>query len=82
MSYAALIRHTRVYREAFEEGQQEEIAKIIVRQLKKKCGQEVSEETRVQIESLSLKTLQDLSEALLDFTSLTDLQPWLDTRAI
>lgn len=36
MSYAALIRHTRVYREAFEEGQQEEIAKIIVRLLKKK----------------------------------------------
>lgn len=90
MSYAALIRHTRVYREAFEEGRQEErqkvqqkqIAKLIVRLLKKKFGQEVCEETRARLESLSLETLQDLGEALLDFTSLTDLQPWLDARAI
>ncbi|RUS99284.1 hypothetical protein DSM106972_077260 [Dulcicalothrix desertica PCC 7102] len=45
-------------------------------------GQQVSEEARAQIESLPLPTLETLSEDLLDFTSLDNLQPWLDARAI
>ncbi|BDA68343.1 hypothetical protein RIVM261_021930 [Rivularia sp. IAM M-261] len=82
MSYTALIKHTRVYQEAREEGREEQAVNLIVRLLKKRFGQEVSLETRAQIESLSLPTLETLSEDLLDFTSFVDLQPWLDARTI
>ncbi len=74
------LKETRVYQEAREEGLEEGHANLIVRQLKKRFGQEVSEEMRAQIESLPLATLENLGEALLDFTSLADLQPWLDAQ--
>ncbi len=38
----------------------------------------ISEEIRARLTSLSLAKLEDLSEALLDFTSLVDLQDWLE----
>jgi hypothetical protein len=38
---------------------------------------ELSVETRASISALLLPVLEDLSEALLDFTSLADLQVWL-----
>ncbi|GJD17238.1 hypothetical protein RIVM261_021940 [Rivularia sp. IAM M-261] len=72
------IKETRVYQEAREE----QAVNLIARLLKKRFGQEVSLETRAQIESLPLPTLETLSEDLLDFTSLDDLQPWLDARTI
>lgn len=69
-------KQTRVYQEI----QEEAAVNLIVRQLKKKFGQELSEETHAQIESLPLDTLHNLIEALLDFTCLDDLQPWLDAQ--
>lgn len=92
MSYTALIKHTRVYQEAFEEGRQEgleqrleqgrkqEAADGIFRLLKKRFGQDLSEEMLARISSLPLPTLRRLTEDLLDFNSLADLQPWLDTH--
>jgi predicted transposase/invertase (TIGR01784 family) len=74
------LKGTRVYEEAKEEGGEEAIAKVIFRLLKKRFGQELSEETRTQITSLPLPTLESLTEALLDFNSLSDLQPWLDAQ--
>jgi predicted transposase YdaD len=74
------LKETRVYQEAKEEGREQEAANLIIRQLKKRFGQELSEEMRAQIESLPLPTLENLSEALLDFTSLANLQPWLEAQ--
>jgi hypothetical protein len=36
---------------------------------------------RSRLASLSLPILEDLSEALLDFTTLTDLEAWLAEQA-
>ncbi len=71
------LKETRVYREIKDEGRQEEAANLITRQLTKRFG-ELSEEMRSSIYGLSLPILEDLSEAFLDFTSLTDLQSWLE----
>lgn len=70
------LKQTRVYQEA----QEEQTVNLIFRQLKKRFGDSLSEEMRAQIESLPLPTLENLSEALLDFNSLDDLQPWLEAQ--
>lgn len=62
------LKQTRVYREIKEEA----TVNLVVRQLTKRFG-EISEEMRQRISSLPLPVLEDLSEALLDFTSVTDL---------
>ncbi|MDJ0619984.1 MAG: Rpn family recombination-promoting nuclease/putative transposase [Calothrix sp. MO_192.B10] len=63
--------------EGIQEGRQEAIVNIVLRLLTKRFGQ-LSEEMRFSISSLPLPVLEDLSEALLDFTSLADLQSWLE----
>ncbi|BAY22349.1 hypothetical protein NIES2100_21120 [Calothrix sp. NIES-2100] len=76
------LKQTRVYREIKEEGREEGrevMANAISRQLTKRLG-ELSEEMQSKISGLSLPVLADLSEALLDFTSLTDLSSWLEAR--
>ncbi|MEH1971186.1 DUF4351 domain-containing protein [Nostoc sp.] len=55
------------------------MANAIFRQLIKRFGK-LSEEMRSSISGLSLPVLADLSEALLDFTNLVDLQSWLKGR--
>ncbi|MCC5630517.1 Rpn family recombination-promoting nuclease/putative transposase [Nostoc sphaeroides CHAB 2801] len=71
------LKETRVYREIKEEGREEATANLILRQLTKRFG-ELSEEIRSSISGLPLPVLEDLGEALLDFTSLADLQVWLE----
>ncbi|QFS46460.1 Rpn family recombination-promoting nuclease/putative transposase [Nostoc sphaeroides] len=73
------LKETRVYREIKEEGREEATANLILRQLTKRFG-ELSEEIRSSISGLPLPVLEDLGEALLDFTSLADLQVWLEAR--
>jgi predicted transposase YdaD len=80
------LKETRVYREIKEEGRvegrvegREVMANAISRQLTKRFGG-MSEEMRLQISGLPLPVLEDLSEALLDFTQLADLQAWLEAR--
>jgi predicted transposase YdaD len=76
------LQQTRVYREIKEEGREEgreAMANAISRQLTKRLGK-LSEEMRSSISGLSLPVLADLSEALLDFTTLADLQSWLEER--
>jgi Domain of unknown function (DUF4351) len=70
------LKETRVYQEATEEA----TANLIFLQLNKRFGQELSEEVCAQIESLPLPTLQRLGQALLDFTSLADLESWLKAQ--
>ncbi|MBW4673361.1 MAG: DUF2887 domain-containing protein [Desmonostoc geniculatum HA4340-LM1] len=73
------LKETRVYREIKEEGRQEEAANLIIRLLTKRFG-ELPEEMRSSIYGLPLSVLEDLSEALLDFASLADLEAWLAAR--
>lgn len=67
------LKETRVYREIKEE----EAKLLVLRLLTRRVG-ELSQELRDRIDSLSLEQLENLGEALLDFTSLSDLSSWLD----
>lgn len=75
----------RAIREAKEEGREQgreqgrkvEAIALVTRLLARKLRQELSEEQRSRLSSLPLPVLEDLSEALLDFTSLSDLEQWL-----
>ncbi len=73
------LKETRVYREIKEEGRQEEAVNFVIRQLTKQFG-ELPQEVRSLVLGLSLSMLEELDEALLDFTSLGDLQAWLEPR--
>jgi predicted transposase YdaD len=71
------LKETRVYREIKEEGRETEARSLILRQLNRRVG-ELPEDVRQQVEILSLEELENLGEALLDFSSMADLQAWLE----
>jgi len=71
------LKETRVYREIKEEGREVEARSLIVRLLTKRVG-ELPQQMRERIETLSLEQLENLGEALLDFTSMADLEAWLE----
>jgi len=50
---------------------------LILRLLKRRLGN-VSHDLEAQIGSLPIDRLEDLGEALLDFTQMSDLIGWLD----
>ena len=49
---------------------------LILRLLKRRVGQ-VPEPLKTQIEELPIEQLESLGEALLDFSSMADLENWL-----
>ncbi|WP_310487583.1 DUF4351 domain-containing protein [Chamaesiphon sp. VAR_69_metabat_338] len=57
-------------------GQQE----LVLRQLNRRMGNNVSLEVEAKVKSLSLPQLEDLGEALLDFAQMVDLIGWLDAH--
>ena len=59
------------------EGRKDEALSFLTRQLTRRIGPIVSE-TREQIQTLSVEELEDLGEALLDFSSASDLTNWLN----
>jgi len=66
---------TSVERMAMQKGEKA----LILRQLTRQVGS-VPESLQTQIESLSLIQLEDLGEALLEFSCLEDLENWLQTH--
>jgi predicted transposase/invertase (TIGR01784 family) len=72
------LQQTRVYQEIKEEGRLEEAANLIVRLMTKRLGQKLPEQIVRRISGLPLPVLEDLSEAVLDFSTLADLQAWLE----
>lgn len=70
------LQQTRVYREI----RQEEARSLVLLQLTRRVG-ELSPEVRQRVKSLSLEQLENLGEALLDFTSMADLDAWLAALA-
>ncbi len=65
------LRETRVYREIKEEGEKS----LVLRQLARRVG-ELPQDMRQKVESLSLEQLENLGEALLDFSGMSDLDAW------
>ncbi|HIK11772.1 MAG TPA: DUF4351 domain-containing protein [Oscillatoriaceae cyanobacterium M33_DOE_052] len=77
------MRESVVYQDILQKGiaqgeKQGEVA-VIFRQLRRFCGP-LNAEIEGQIQSLSKPQLEELSEALLDFTNLADLQQWLNSH--
>lgn len=62
-----------------QEGRQEGELTFALRLLTRRFGI-IAPETETQIRSLSLIQLEELGEALLDFSSLTDLEGWLQSH--
>jgi predicted transposase YdaD len=77
------LEETRVYQEASAEGEERGILKgeqaLILRQLTRRIGK-VAPTLQTQVQSLSLVQLESLGEALLDFSSPTDLLDWLQNH--
>ncbi|MBT9315053.1 Rpn family recombination-promoting nuclease/putative transposase [Leptothoe spongobia] len=77
------LKKTKVYEEFYAEWQQEALAKqraFVVRLLKRKVG-ELPEATLLQVDRLSFIQLEDLAEALFDFSELAGLDAWLNQLA-
>ncbi|PLS67384.1 MAG: hypothetical protein CV045_13920 [Cyanobacteria bacterium M5B4] len=51
--------------------------KLLLRQISRKFGA-LSPDRSAQISALSIERLEELGEALLDFTTIDDLYTWLD----
>ena len=62
--------------EGLQEGRQEEGVNLILRQLARRVGS-LPPEIETQIRGLSLAKIEDLGEALLDFSDLSELIAWL-----
>jgi len=75
------IKQTRVYQEARQEGRQVEASLMLKRLLSKRFGK-LNDRRLEAIDSLSLEQLEDLGEALLDFTDIAELDSWLITKGI
>ena len=59
-----------------QKGQKKEALSLITRLLSRRLG-EINSQMEGQIRNLSLPQLENLAEALLDFTSESDLTDWL-----
>ncbi|MBO1350799.1 MAG: Rpn family recombination-promoting nuclease/putative transposase [Hormoscilla sp. GUM202] len=64
---------------AEQKGEQKGESRLIMRLLKKRFG-EISVAITSQVENLSLADLESLTEEVLDFQSLQDLESWLEDR--
>lgn len=62
--------------EGIEQGSWQEARSLILRLLTRRVG-EISTPIQAQIDTLSIAQLEALGEALLDFSSLSDLEAWL-----
>lgn len=74
-----LMRESPLYQEIIQTGMQQGEQRIVIRQLTRRVGQ-ISSELQAQIQSLSLSQIEELSEALLDFSNSEDLVLWLQAN--
>ncbi len=81
------LEESRVYRDAKTEGRvegrvegrTEEGRSLVTRLLNRKVGK-LPQGVLAKVEALSLEQLEELSEALLDFSTLANLEKWLKNR--
>jgi Domain of unknown function (DUF4351) len=62
-----------------EQGLEQGERKLVLRQLRKRLGA-LDRETELRIEALSPEGLEQLGEALLDFSRPDDLEAWLEAH--
>ncbi|EGJ29789.1 hypothetical protein LYNGBM3L_59880 [Moorena producens 3L] len=65
--------------QGLQRGKQQEAVLIVMRQLTLRLGL-IDPGLQQRIEGLSITRLEELSEALLDFETATDLAVWLDQQ--
>jgi predicted transposase YdaD len=78
-----MMRESVIYQDILAEGEQigeqrgelKEAQILILRQLARRVGN-ISPELQVRVKALSLDRLEELGEALLNFTGLADLEGW------
>lgn len=86
------LQETRFYQDVKAEGEQigeqigeqrgrkEEALALVVRLLTRRFQQGFTDTLRTQVSELPLPQLEDLAEALLDFSMLNDLEQWLTSH--
>jgi len=67
------------YQDILEQGGRREAISMVLRQLNRQIGS-LTPEIQAQIQTLSISQLEDLGEALLDFSQSTDLTLWLQNH--
>lgn len=78
-AYREIYGHGRLEgrQQGIQQGRQQGECEMALRQLRRRCGA-LSSIQQDRIRALPLPQLEALSEALLDFQGLADLQAWLD----
>ena len=69
-----------IYQEIIQKGVKSGKLELIIRQLKRRVG-EVSAKLESQIKELSCEKLDELSEAILDFSQPDDLVNWIANQS-
>ncbi|MCC5600440.1 DUF4351 domain-containing protein [Nostoc favosum] len=67
--------------QAIQEGNKQGEQRLITRQLNRRIG-EIDPSLIERIQGLSLEQLENLGEALLDFSNVADLETWLNQQSI
>jgi predicted transposase/invertase (TIGR01784 family) len=73
------IKQTRVYQEAKQEGEQQKAQSLVLRLLNRRLGK-LNNRLTEAVKSLNINQLDELAEALLDFTDQSDLEEWLQNN--
>ncbi|MBD2680929.1 DUF4351 domain-containing protein [Nostoc paludosum FACHB-159] len=66
--------------QAKQEGREEEGQNLILRLLNRRFG-EIDARLIQQVQGLSIEQLENLGEALLDFTTVADLETWFNQQS-
>ena len=74
-----IMQESVIYQDILQKGLQQGELAVVVRQLTRRLGT-VPDQVRSQIQALPLPQLENLAEALLDFTNLSDLVAWLEAE--
>jgi heme oxygenase len=73
-----IMRLAPLYQQDRELAKQEGEQRLIIRQLNRRIG-EIESSLIQKVQALSVEQLEELGEALLDFTSIEDLENWLQS---
>lgn len=70
-----------IYQDILQKGDKQGEERTIIRQLNRRFG-EIDSSLIDKIRVLSVEKLDDLAEALLDFSEVSDLIAWLDEQSV
>lgn len=70
------MRESVIYQDIFQQGEQKGESKLVLRLLNRRFG-DVPANLQAQVQALAIAQLENLGDALLDFSELADLANWL-----